>query len=164
MTIQLTQEFLKQILDYDPKSGVFIWKRSNRVRKSGEIAGGRTPSGYARVKIGQRHYLAHRLAWIWFYGQWPKYDIDHIDHNPGNNRISNLRDVPHSENMQNQVSAHSNGSTGLLGVSYRKDRDTYKAIISLNGRQKVLGHFKTAPEAHAAYVSAKRAMHSACMI
>lgn len=160
----LTQDRLKKLLDYDPELGIFTRKVARKKSLIGKVSGYKNPDGYLRIKIGAKTYLAHRLAWLFVYGKFPDNDIDHIDHNSVNNRISNLRDVSHTENMQNQVSAHANGSTGLLGVSYRKDRNTYKAIISLNGKQKVLGHFKTAPEAHAAYVSAKRVIHSACMI
>lgn len=164
MAEQLTQDYLKKILDYDPASGVFVWKRANKVRKAGDVAGGKMPSGYARVKIGRCHYLAHRLAWLWVHGKWPANDIDHIDHNPSNNRIKNLRDVSKSENAQNQIHAKADGSSGFLGVSYRKDRGKYKATIIVRGRQKCLGHFAIAQDAHAAYVAAKRVMHSTCTI
>lgn len=164
MNADLTQDFLKQILDYDPETGIFVWKRANKVRKVGDVAGGKMPGGYARVKIGQRHYLAHRLAWLWVYGKWPEHDIDHIDHNPSNNRIQNLRDVSRRANAQNQIHAQSDGSSGFLGVSYRKDRNKYKASIVVDGKQKCLGHFKVAQDAYAAYVAAKRVMHRTCTL
>ena len=164
MTEALTHEMVKESLDYNPDTGLFVWKRPNKVRKAGDIAGSKAAHGYARVKIGQRHYLAHRLAWFWMTGAWPSGDIDHIDHNPSNNRIANLRDVTATENAQNQIRPQAGGTSGFLGVSFRKDRGRYKATITINGKYRCIGQFVRAEDAHAAYVAVKRATHSTCTI
>ena len=99
----MTQEYLKSLLDYNPETGKFIWKvsKNNRV-KSGSEAGTIQSSGHRSILIDKKDYLAHRLAWLWYYGRWPEDQIDHINHNPDDNRIENLREVSNQENGKNQ--------------------------------------------------------------
>jgi hypothetical protein len=86
---------------------------------------------------------------LWIYGSFPNGVIDHIDGNPSNNRINNLRDVSARQNGQNRKE-HRNGK--LVGTSYNKRDSIYQARISLNGKSKNLGSFKTEIEAHEAYI------------
>lgn len=162
-TDTLTQNVLQNLLRYDQETGVFTWLIAvNRNIKVGDLAGGKNANGYIRVCVRGRSYYAHRLAWFYMNGEWPKGEIDHRDGDSSNNRWKNLRELEHSLNLQNQRKASSNNQTGLLGVSPSRGR--FRATIKLDGRAKFLGRFDSAEEAHAAYVKAKRDLHPGCTI
>lgn len=154
----ITQERLKELLHYDPETGIFTWivhKSSSGVR--GEAAGYKNPSGYIYIKIDHRTYLAHRLAWFYMVGEWPSDEIDHKDGDKANNKFKNIREATRSHNMQNKHVAASNNESGLLGVS--RSRNRWKAAIRVAGRLRYIGTFDTPEEAHAAYVEKKRELH-----
>ena len=161
----LTQEHLKELLDYNSDTGVFVWNKpsSNRVR-IGSIAGSINSYGYRTIRIDGKQYMAHRLAWMYMNGDFPYCQIDHIDHNRENNRIANLRDVSRSSNLENQIKPKSNNSTGYLGVSFYKERKKFAAQIQIKGKKKLIGYFENAQDAHDAYVAKKRAHHLTCTI
>lgn len=115
-------------------------------------------SGYVQVSAGGRLYLAHRIAWLLATGEWPKGEIDHIDGNKANNRLSNLRDVSVVVNQQNIKAPRRTNVAGALGVGYRQGRK-YRARIRVNGSQVSLGAFATKQEAADAYLAAKRVLH-----
>jgi HNH endonuclease len=154
----ITQNVLKNLLNYDPKTGIFVWKNnlSNRI-KIGDIAGSIRKDGYITIRIDGKAYLAHRLAYFYIYGKFPKNGIDHIDGNMGNNRIDNLREANQSENMQNIKMEYCNNHTGFLGVGIIGKR--YISQIGLSGKRIYLGCFKTPEQAHDAYLKAKRKLH-----
>lgn len=155
----LTNARLKELLSYDASSGTFKWIRTNSRRKvAGSPAGVRHKvDGRIYIGVDGRLYKAHRLAWLYMHGTWPLGGIDHIDGNPANNAISNLRTADQSENMQNLHRPHRDSSTGFLGVTRRRGR--FEARISCRGDRRLLGTFDTAEEAHAAYLMAKAEMH-----
>ena len=157
----ITQEKLKEILEYNPDTGDFFWRNINFTNsiKSGDKAGSYNNLGYCKIKINNKLYLAHRLAWLYVYGKFPKHTIDHIDHNTSNIKLSNLRDIKHIDNMENQSTARVNNKTGLLGVYKRSGKHPYRAQIQVKGRKMMLGSFKTAEEAYEAYLNAKRKYH-----
>lgn len=160
---ELTQDELKSALHYDPASGVFTWIRS--LRKAplmNREAGSRSQAGYRVIRLNGTLYKAHRLAWLYVYGQWPKNSIDHINGNKLDNRIANLRDVPHAENMQNRRAPHANNTTGALGVS--RSRNKYLAQLRIEGRVTYLGTFPSLSEAKTSYLAAKRLAHRGCTI
>ena len=161
----ITQERLKELLHYDPETGVFVWKisPSNNV-KIGSVAGGINQNGYCRIMIASKSYFSHRLAWLFVYGYLPLKQLDHIDHNTKNNLISNLREVNHSENQQNLIKANSANKSGFLGVITFPHRENFQARINIKGKQIHLGMFDTPEEAHQAYLDAKRKLHSTCTI
>lgn len=101
----ISRERLKELFSYDPETGVFLHLVGNRRIKRGASAVGITSRGYARVYILGRSYCAHRLAWLYVYGRWPLEELDHIDRNKLNNRIDNLREVTHYENILNRRNA-----------------------------------------------------------
>jgi hypothetical protein len=154
----LTAHQLRELLAYDPITGVFtrLARTANSV-KVGSVAGSDDGSGYLRICVSGSVQKAHRLAWLYVYGLWPTGDIDHIDGNPSNNRIANLRDVTTSVNMQNQRRARSDNASGFLGVSRVKDR--WRADINTNGKSFYIGLFDSPAVAHAAYIDAKRELH-----
>ena len=158
--MELTQEILKDLLNYDPDSGVFKWLKSGPGRKSTLIAGTLHKFGYWQITISRKIYKSHRLAWLYEYGKWPDNDVDHKDTIRHHNWISNLREATRCENLQNMVNAKKNNkSTGLLGASFDKRRLSYRSTIFLNYKQKHLGTFKTAQEAHERYLQEKRIIH-----
>lgn len=160
MYCDLTQDYLRSIIDYDAETGVFMWKRkpSNNVIMS-RAAGNMQATGYRVIRIDGTLYKAHRLAWLHVYGEWPPEFIDHINGIKHDNRICNLRCVSHAENLQNQTRAHRGSKTGVLGVGMEGGR--YIARISHQGQKIRLGSFTSIIEASAAYIAAKRRMHSA---
>jgi hypothetical protein len=156
--IPITQAHLKEILDYDLETGVFIWKVSKgRLCKKGNTAGSTDSWGHLQICINGRKRLAHRLAWLYVYGTEPKQQIDHIDGNKQNNSISNLRDVTQTTNQQNRTRARKDSSTGFMGVS--KTGSKYQASIKANKKTFYLGMFKTAQDAFDAYKKAKLQLH-----
>ena len=147
----ITIDEIQQLLDYNPDTGIFAWRvtRNNRTAKENKIAGS-TYSGYVRIQINGRHYRAHRIAWLLTYGHWPNNQIDHIDGDRSNNRISNLREATNSQNSQNRKLSIANTS-GYKGVYWHAQTSKWQARIMINGRGKHLGLFDSAKEAHAAY-------------
>lgn len=166
----LTQDYLIGALDYDPKTGIFIWKfradcsSSFNGKWAGKKAGTLNWQGRVMIVINGTKFAAHRLAWLYVYGTWPENNIDHINGDPSDNRIENLRDVSHAENMQNLRGAKQNNRTGHLGVCFDKRWGKFEARIAANGKRTSLGRFDTAEEAGEAYLAAKRALHSTCSI
>ena len=163
--LAISDQELLGVLRYDPETGFIHWiKRSGRA-KAGSVAGTVKVGGYIQIRAcGGLHY-AHRIAWMFEHGKWPEGHIDHIDGNPMNNRISNLRDVSVGTNMENQRRAHvSNKSSGLLGVSFDKQTGRWMAKISILNKTKNLGRFSDKDKAHEAYVTAKRQLHQGVTI
>lgn len=153
----ITQERLKELLDYDPETGIFRWKAPRAPGfKPGRVAGGSNGKyGHIRITLtvdGKRErYLAHVLAWLYMTGSMPSGQIDHKDTNGANNSWNNLRPATQAQNCMNRrmSAAH---SVGLKGVARHKKR--YIARIHVSGNSVYLGSFKTPDEAHSAYCNA----------
>lgn len=155
----LTVARLKSLLHYDPETGVFTRRVARTNAPAGSIAGSKRDDGYLTIYIGHA-YTSHRLAWFYFYDRWPASQIDHINGNRSDNRISNLREVTRSQNSQNIGGAYRNNvSSGLLGA-YRHEKGKWHARIQLNGKANSLGLFDTPEAAHAAYLAAKAVIHT----
>ena len=161
----LNTDHLRDILEYNASTGIFRWKRSpsNSV-KAGAIAGNPDGSGYLQINLRGIKYYAHRLAWMYMYGEFQENDIDHINGKRDDNRIENLRNVPKSVNQQNFKRATSRNKTGLLGVSKISANGKYRASIGLNGSNHFLGEYENKEIAHAIYLKAKRHLHDGCTI
>lgn len=154
---ELTAERLREVLDYDPDTGVFTRKVRTGNVKIGDVAGSFNGKGYIRIGIDGRLHRAHRLAWLYVTGEWPKDQIDHINGDRGDNRLANLREVNNAENQHNLRKARADNTTGFLGVSPRYGK--FRAYIMVDGKNKHLGCFPTPEAAHAAYLEAKRGLH-----
>ena len=138
----INQNRLKNVLDYDPETGVFTWKIKPSQRVNiGDVAGTKTPRGYQKIMINGEYLFAHRLAWLYVYGEFPKNEIDHINQVTSDNRISNLRDVTHTENNKNAKMREDN-SSGYTGVSWHKAGKKWQAKVKLNGKSLYLGLWK----------------------
>lgn len=138
---KLSHEYLVSILDYNPETGVFIRKvQTSRCIRIGDIAGSLHPRGYLSIWINNHAFHAHRLAWFYFYKEWPKGIIDHIDRNPSNNAITNLRDVDQSINNHNKR-IQNNNTSGYVGVGYDNKMRRWVARITIEGKSIHLGCF-----------------------
>ena len=164
MPEKLSYEYVSEILEYDHSTGIFKWKKKIGHRSKVGANAGCISSGYVHIGINRQLYPAHRLAWLMFYGYWPKYFIDHINGEPLDNKISNLRDVPCSQNLQNQRRAQQRSKSGLLGASFHAARKRWRAQIAVNSKTIHIGYFNTAEAAHQAYLEKKREIHIACTI
>ena len=124
----LTIEQLKEVLDYNPDTGLFTWIKSTQQTKAGSVAGNKTNQGYIRISVKRKRYLAHRLAYLYMTGHFPENFIDHINHIRHDNRWTNLRDATSSQNQANQVNPKNNTS-GYKGVSWHKSTKKWLAKI-----------------------------------
>ncbi len=141
---------LKDLLFYNPETGVFLHrKRRTGVPFAGMVAGSvNTTRGehYYQICLQGKNWKAHRLAWLYVYGEFPKGDIDHINGDRLDNRISNLRDVTKSENCKNKTLRVDNKS-GVSGVYWNKGGAKWHVQIAVNGKRKHLGFFSDLDEA-----------------
>ncbi|MCW3678793.1 HNH endonuclease [Burkholderia cenocepacia] len=154
----ITIERLRELLAYEPATGILRWRVVRGAGRPGRIAGSVNEIGRVIVRIDRKQFKAHILAWALYYGAWPSQEIDHRDRNPQNNKIRNLRLSTRSQNTCNQGLLARN-TTGFKGVSYHKRRRRYVARIALHGKPMHLGYFTTAKAAHAAYSAAAKELH-----
>ena len=147
----LTQSELKSQLHYDHETGIFtrLVANSNRV-KVGEVAGGKKNTGYIYFKINCKLYLAHRLAWLYVYGEFPVNFIDHINGIKDDNRIKNLRGATYQQNSFNRDGCK-NKTSLFKGVSWSKASKKWKANATLKGKSYYLGLFNLPELASQAY-------------
>lgn len=161
----VTAEIARSLLKYDSETGSMVWLRSKGAAAGGASAGHRDARyGYTYVCIFGRRYAAHRLAWLMTYGKWPDGEIDHKNGDRTDDRIANLRDVPHAVNTQNVRAAHRRSVTGLLGVRPYHRSGRFEACISVKRQHRSLGVFDTPEAAHAVYLAAKRRLHEGCTL
>lgn len=157
MNMKPTQKNIKFLCHYDAETGVF--KRIRKITWTGGIVESEsilkkvTNFGYYQMHIFGRPYAVHRLIFLYMKGRFPKHDVDHINGDRTDNRWSNLREVTRRENMMN-VGVRSNSTTGVTGVSKRKDTGKYVAYVDVMGQRIRLGNFETFDEAVAARKSA----------
>lgn len=164
--------YLRERLAYDPATGIFLWRsrpvscfpdaahgNTWNTRYAGTPAGSTNNSGYFKIGIDDRQYLAHRIAWLMFYGSEVPHDIDHIDGDRTNNRIANLRLATRAENQANKRRLTTN--TGIKGVYFDAKRQKFQAHITVSYRQHNLGRFDTLEDAVAARREAAERLHGA---
>lgn len=146
----ITQKYLQSILEYNPDTGIFTWKIDvdNNV-KYGNTAGNVNNKGYMRIAINKKSYLAHRLAWLYVYGEFPLEQIDHTNHDRTDNRIDNLRCVSNQENAMN-ASKRKDNKSGTVGVSWYNRYNKWVVQIKANNKRIHLGYFTDINDAIAA--------------
>lgn len=154
----LTQQRLKELLHYDPDTGVFTRIRSRLSTTLNKKAGGINYDGYRRIYIDGSSYFAQRLAFLYIHGSWPSSQMDHINGNRDDNRISNLREATSSENKHNQLINRKNTS-GVKGVCWHKGAKKWQARVMMNGRDKYLGLFDSIHDAEMAACEARISLH-----
>ena len=152
---RLTRARLRELLDYNPKTGEFRWRKRPGGGARSDLSAGHVESDQGRRRIGidGRVYSAHQLAWFYVTGRWGKPIIDHRDGDGTNNRLNNLRPATRSQNGANSRRPRHNTS-GHKGVS--PHRRKWLATICTNGKKIHLGLFDTPQEAHEAYLKAAR--------
>lgn len=151
---ELTFAEISKLLKYDPETGKLFWlerpiqfcssepeaKRWNANFSGREAFATRDKYGYFKGAVLGRHFLAHRVCWLMYYGSWPMHTIDHINGIKTDNRIGNLRDVTTAENQKNQPT-RLNNTSGFRGVYWNKNMEKWQSSIRENGRSKHLGVF-----------------------
>ena len=157
----MTQSKLKSLLQYNNKTGVFIWVNppKNHVGKTGKVAGciqSDKGKDYKVIRIDKKGYKAHRLAWLYTHGTFPDY-IDHKDGNSLNNKMSNLKKCTVLMNNQNHTKT-SNKSGLPVGVRSTKN-GRYQARVKANGKTYHLGTFDSIKEASDKYTSKRLSLH-----
>lgn len=138
---------------------------NNNQLKPGDMAGCIKKDGYGQIQINNKRYLTHRIVYYLSTGVDPmEYEVDHIDQNPSNNCITNLRLATRSNNMNN-TSKRSDNKSGIKGVTWNKQINKWRAQIRINGKYKYLGYFTNIDDAAAAYATAAKKYHGefACL-
>lgn len=155
----LSAERLREMISYNPDTGEMVWKVSPRNRTMpGDAVGYEIDSGYLVTVVDQKRIRLHRAAWAIHYGEMPKGEIDHINGDRKDNRISNLRIVSRSGNSQN-TAIRSDNKTGAKGVHFRKDTGKFSASIRVDGKTTYLGCYHSFEEAAEARLSAEKKLH-----
>lgn len=138
-----TQARLKEVLLYDPLTGIFIWKENRGTNKcKGLIAGTKNhPHGYIYIRLDGKNYKASRLAWLYMEGYYPEMIIEHKDRNRANDKWNNLRHVSQRCNLRNG-SKRSTNKTGVIGVCWDKSKKSWHAQITVSYKNIWIGRFK----------------------
>ena len=159
----LSAEFVREIFNYNPKTGLLIWKVMLSKRAvAGKTAGALDDQGRIKIGIRNKDYFAHRIIWLWMTGKWPRYEVDHRDENKANNRWKNLREATSSQNHRNR-GAPKNNRSGYKGVCFDNRKKAWLATINIKiGKRKKhihIGWYKTAEKAHKAYCARALKVH-----
>lgn len=151
-------EYLRQVLEYNPETGIFIWKNRSvdmfidgkqsahqscsswNAKYANRIASGYQSKGYVYIGINSRNFLAHRVAWKFYYGDEPPRYIDHIDGNKKNNAIKNLREATQSQNNANSKK-FKNNTSGYKGIIWDKSRNKWQVKVQFEGKTIHFGRF-----------------------
>jgi hypothetical protein len=154
----LTVSQLREALTYDSETGCFTWLTPRGKAKAGSTAGTIVGNGYRHITVFGRQLLAHRLAWLYVHGRWPAAQIDHINGNRDDNRITNLREAIPSQNSHNSKLPVTNTS-GFKGVSWHVRHRKWIASIRLESKLRYLGSFDNVEDAARAYAEASKKLH-----
>jgi len=141
----VTQKRIQELLDYNPLTGAFAWRRG--AKRYGKTVG-TNGNGYIRVQIDKKTYYLHKLAWLYIYGYIPVGVIDHIDGIKTDNRIVNLRNIKKREDCLNRK-IHRNGRKA--GCYFDMGKKKWTAQIRIGDRRKTIGRYDTEEEASLAY-------------
>ena len=153
-------ELLREFFDYDPLTGLLRWKKPQRGRTLGKVAGTRHQNGYVQLSFKGHKYFAHRICWAIYHNEQltPDVEIDHIFGIRNDNRISELRKATRQDQGYNQKT-QSNSTSGHRGVSWTKERQRWTAQIGVNNKILRLGKFKTKEEAIEARLNAEKVLN-----
>lgn len=154
----LTQARLKEVLHYSPETGLMTWKSGANRKCSNQPAGTPRSDGYLSIGLDYRRYLAHRLAWLFVYGEMPDKGLylDHIDGNKANNKISNLRLATHS---QNQMNSKPRSVSGTKNVVWSESNKKWTVRFKANGKTLYYGIYKNLEDAKRVADSKRLELH-----
>lgn len=144
-TNDMTAAEVGAVISYDAATGAFAWVTGTGRHKAtpGTVAA----NGYLMVRLGGKLRLMHRLAWLLHYGAWPTHGLDHVNGDRLDNRIENLRDVPHDVNIRN----HKRVKTAQM-VGPVRNGENWDCYIFKYGDSELVGTFATTETATAAYI------------
>lgn len=155
----ITQSELKELLDYNPETGIFTWLCNRGMNKrKGKAAGSKFLTGYILIKINNIFYCAHRLAWLYVNGHDPKEFIDHINRIKDDNRLCNLREASRVENGYNRKLSINNKS-GIKGITWCSHYKKWLARINVNGIRKFIGYFENINDAEISIIESRKKYH-----
>lgn len=150
----LTVGRLKELFRYDPETGEFtrLVHASSNARAGDVIRGCKAKNGYLTIRADNKLYYAHRLAWLYVHGKWPSAneDIDHINGDRTDNRITNIRRASRTENNRNRRAANKNSQSGHIGIHFSSRHGKWIAHVTVDRKFKSLGYFDTLDQAIAA--------------
>lgn len=151
----VTQDRVRELLHYDPESGFFTWRVTrNGFVQAGRRAGCPQSDGYIQITIDGVAYYAHCLAWLYVYGKFPDFELDHKNVKNDDNRLDNLREATPTQNCRNKRLRRDN-KLGVKGV-HQRENGKYRASIRVNGKLQCLGSFEKLEDAAAAYRDAAK--------
>ena len=142
----------RTLFHYCPTTGVLTWAQNRGKAKIGNPVGTKDRNGYIRVRFNNRFHGAHRVCWLHFYGSWPSGVIDHINGDPSDNRIGNLRDATVAQNQWNRRQKP-------IGVFWHKTNKMWTVSIKANGKLHNFGSFGSAEDATAVAIKARKELH-----
>ena len=152
----ISKEFLESLFDY--KDGVLFWKKRTSIAiQIGDVAGGHHGGGYFKVRVNGKKRFVHRVVFLMHHGFLPEF-IDHIDGDPSNNKIENLREATMSQNCMNKK-LQSNNTTGVRGVHFDKKTGKFVAAITVKRKRTRLGSFDDLESAKHCYLEKIQSFH-----
>jgi hypothetical protein len=155
----LSQARLLQLIHYDPETGEFRWRTPTSACVTiGQLIIQNKKSRYLRIQIDGKRYYAHKLAWLYVYGELPRHKLDHRDCNSFNNRIKNLRRATQAQNCKNR-SVSRNNKSGTSGVYWHNRSSRWRAILHCDNKRIWIGAFRSKEEAIEAIKEARLKYH-----
>lgn len=146
---------LQKLFSYNPENGQLRWTALGKGRTKTKPAGAKLSTGYIGVVVGPKRYLAHRICWALHYKRWPADQIDHVNGDKTDNRISNLREATNFQNGKNLKLSVKNTS-GVCGVTFDRQTGKWRATIKIDGKQRCLGRWLVFQDAVAARRAAEK--------
>lgn len=149
--MELTKDAVLTVFEYHAESGVFMRRKSHGACLAGVPAGAINKKGYRQISVNNKLYYAHRLVWLVETGEFPIGVLDHINRIKDDNRIANLREVSHKQNMEN-TGTYAHNTSGYKGVFWDLQAKKWQARVNHNGKQIFAGRFDNVYDAHQAYI------------
>lgn len=156
----LTAERLREVLNFDPQTGVFTRRTKTTRSPVGEVVGSMHHKGYLRMSVDGRIYWAHRLAWLHEKGEWPNGALDHINRIRTDNRIANLREASSAENNCN-VTIPKTNTSGVKGVSWNEECRKWRVKVVMNRKPYYGGMFSCIEDANQVVTALRAKLHGA---